>query len=118
MSAPLDWAGLAALTEEIVACRRCPRLVDWRERVARERVAPAAAALDREERFPREILWGRAAENAVPVEQMLEQLRTPRHLLGDELRAAQQCSDCWLSRSNPRFLHFRFISNQRLLAIN
>jgi hypothetical protein len=34
-----DRAALAALTEEIVACRRCPRLVEWRERVAREKVA-------------------------------------------------------------------------------
>jgi uracil-DNA glycosylase len=32
-------AGLAALTAEIVACRACPRLVAWRERVAREKVA-------------------------------------------------------------------------------
>ena len=32
-------AALAALTAEIVACRRCPRLVAWRERVAREKVA-------------------------------------------------------------------------------
>jgi uracil-DNA glycosylase family 4 len=29
--------GLRELSEEVVACRRCPRLVDWRERVARER---------------------------------------------------------------------------------
>jgi uracil-DNA glycosylase len=42
-------AGLAALTEEIVACRRCPRLVAWRERVAREKVA----------RFRDETYWGR-----------------------------------------------------------
>jgi uracil-DNA glycosylase len=28
---------LARLTEAIVACRRCPRLVEWRERAARER---------------------------------------------------------------------------------
>jgi uracil-DNA glycosylase family 4 len=28
---------LAALTEQIVACRKCPRLVDWREQVAREK---------------------------------------------------------------------------------
>ncbi len=34
---------------EIVACRRCPRLVEWRERVARERVA----------RFAGEEYWGR-----------------------------------------------------------
>jgi uracil-DNA glycosylase len=29
-------AGLAALDAEVVSCRRCPRLVDWRERVAAE----------------------------------------------------------------------------------
>ena len=44
-----DRAALAALTAEIVACRRCPRLVEWRERVAREKVA----------RFRDEIYWGR-----------------------------------------------------------
>jgi uracil-DNA glycosylase family 4 len=44
-----DRAALAALTEEIVACRRCPRLVEWRERVAREKVA----------RFRDEVYWGR-----------------------------------------------------------
>jgi uracil-DNA glycosylase len=42
-------AGLAELTAEIVACRRCPRLVAWRERVAREKVA----------RFRDETYWGR-----------------------------------------------------------
>ena len=42
-------AGLAALRAEIVACRACPRLVAWRERVARERVA----------RFADETYWGR-----------------------------------------------------------
>jgi uracil-DNA glycosylase family 4 len=42
-------AGLAALTAEIVECRRCPRLVEWRERVAREKVA----------RFRDEPYWGR-----------------------------------------------------------
>ncbi len=42
-------AGLAALTDEIVACRRCPRLVEWRERVAREKV----------KRFRDEPYWGR-----------------------------------------------------------
>ncbi len=40
---------LAALTEEIVECRRCPRLVEWRERVAREKVA----------RYRDETYWGR-----------------------------------------------------------
>jgi uracil-DNA glycosylase family 4 len=40
---------LADLTAEIVACRRCPRLVAWREQVAREKVA----------RFRDETYWGR-----------------------------------------------------------
>ncbi len=44
-----DRAALAALTDEIVTCRRCPRLVEWRERVAREKVA----------RFRDEPYWGR-----------------------------------------------------------
>jgi uracil-DNA glycosylase family 4 len=44
-----DLVALAALTEEIVACRRCPRLVAWREQVAREKVA----------RFRDETYWGR-----------------------------------------------------------
>jgi uracil-DNA glycosylase family 4 len=44
-----DLAALAALTDEIVACRRCPRLVAWRELVAREKVA----------RFRDETYWGR-----------------------------------------------------------
>ncbi len=44
-----DRAALAALTAEIVACRQCPRLVAWRERVAREKVA----------RFRDETYWGR-----------------------------------------------------------
>jgi uracil-DNA glycosylase family 4 len=44
-----DRAALAALTAEIVGCRRCPRLVEWRERVAREKVR----------RFRDETYWGR-----------------------------------------------------------
>jgi uracil-DNA glycosylase family 4 len=44
-----DRAALAALTAEIVVCRRCPRLVEWRERVAREKVA----------RFRDDTYWGR-----------------------------------------------------------
>ena len=40
---------LDELTAEIVACRRCPRLVAWREQVAREKVA----------RFRDETYWGR-----------------------------------------------------------
>jgi uracil-DNA glycosylase family 4 len=43
-----DLAALDALTAEIVACRRCPRLVAWRELVAREKVA----------RFRDEAYWG------------------------------------------------------------
>ncbi len=42
-------AGLRALTEEIVACRACPRLVAWREEVARERRAA----------FRDETYWGK-----------------------------------------------------------
>ncbi len=42
-------AGLGALTADIVACRACPRLVAWRERVAREKVA----------RHMGETYWGR-----------------------------------------------------------
>ena len=41
---------LAALAEEISACRRCPRLVSWREQVARERRAA----------YAREDYWARA----------------------------------------------------------
>jgi uracil-DNA glycosylase family 4 len=44
-----DRAALAALTASIVACRRCPRLVAWREDVARVKVA----------RFRAETYWGR-----------------------------------------------------------
>jgi uracil-DNA glycosylase family 4 len=42
-------ATLAALSAEVVACRRCPRLVDWRERVASEKRAAYAD----------ETYWGR-----------------------------------------------------------
>ena len=41
----------AELHEQIVACRRCPRLVEWRERVAREKVR----------RFREWDYWGRPA---------------------------------------------------------
>jgi uracil-DNA glycosylase family 4 len=44
-----DRAALAAITAEIVECRRCPRLVEWRERVARDKVL----------RFRHESYWGR-----------------------------------------------------------
>ena len=40
---------LAAIEAEVVECRRCPRLVEWRERVALEKVA----------RFREETYWGR-----------------------------------------------------------
>jgi uracil-DNA glycosylase len=42
-------AELELITQEVVACRRCPRLVEWRERVAREKVA----------RFSSWEYWGR-----------------------------------------------------------
>jgi uracil-DNA glycosylase family 4 len=40
---------LAALEQRITRCRRCPRLVEWRERVAREKRAS----------FAQETYWGR-----------------------------------------------------------
>lgn len=46
-----DRAGLAALTAEVVDCRRCPRLVSWREEVA---TAKRAAFAEQE-------YWGRPA---------------------------------------------------------
>jgi uracil-DNA glycosylase len=42
-------AALAALNQQIVVCRACPRLVEWRERVAREKRAS----------FANETYWGR-----------------------------------------------------------
>ena len=42
-------SALADLEERIVACRRCPRLVEWRERVAREKRAA----------YRDEVYWGR-----------------------------------------------------------
>lgn len=44
-----DRAALALLSAEIVECRRCPRLVEWRQRVARDKVL----------RFRDETYWGR-----------------------------------------------------------
>jgi len=49
MVEPSSASGLAALREEIVACTACPRLVDWRTRVAVEK---RAAFADQE-------YWGR-----------------------------------------------------------
>src|ERR1700681_219923 len=40
---------LTALQDEIIACRLCPRLVDWREQVAREKVR----------RFADQEYWGK-----------------------------------------------------------
>lgn len=42
-------ASLEALTKEIISCRRCPRLVEWREKTAREKRAA----------FKNEEYWGR-----------------------------------------------------------
>src|SRR5205085_581148 len=44
-SAALLWA----IERDVVSCRRCPRLVQWRERVARQKVA----------RFADQEYWGR-----------------------------------------------------------
>jgi uracil-DNA glycosylase family 4 len=41
--------GLSRIEAEVVVCRRCPRLVEWRELVAREKVA----------RFADQEYWGR-----------------------------------------------------------
>ncbi|MEO8228539.1 MAG: uracil-DNA glycosylase [Chloroflexota bacterium] len=46
---PANVEGLAELNAEVIACRRCPRLVEWRERTAREKVA----------RFRDEGYWGK-----------------------------------------------------------
>jgi uracil-DNA glycosylase len=45
----LDGAALRRLHQELVSCRRCPRLVEWRERVAREKRAA----------FRDQTYWGR-----------------------------------------------------------
>ena len=42
-------ASLDAIRDDVIVCRRCPRLVEWRERVATERTA----------RFAHETYWGR-----------------------------------------------------------
>jgi len=57
MTDPLDALGagpesageLSDVTRDVIACRACPRLVEWRERVARAKVA----------RFAHEEYWGR-----------------------------------------------------------
>jgi uracil-DNA glycosylase family 4 len=46
---PATRRSLALLREDVIACRACPRLVGWRERVARERRAA----------FRDEVYWGR-----------------------------------------------------------
>ncbi len=45
----LHWPGLAALEQEVVSCRRCPRLVAWREETA----------LVKRAAFASEEYWGR-----------------------------------------------------------
>jgi uracil-DNA glycosylase len=42
-------SALDTIREDVIVCRRCPRLVAWRERVAREKVA----------RFAHDRYWGR-----------------------------------------------------------
>jgi len=48
-SSVLSSEELAALEREVVSCQRCPRLVEWREKVAREKRAA----------FRNETYWGR-----------------------------------------------------------
>jgi uracil-DNA glycosylase family 4 len=48
-SGPVTTPGLARVAADVSACRACPRLVEWRERTAAERVA----------RFRDEAYWGR-----------------------------------------------------------
>ncbi|HEV2429002.1 MAG TPA: uracil-DNA glycosylase [Thermoplasmata archaeon] len=48
-TAPSPADSLRTVTEEVIACRRCPRLVEYRERVARER----------KKAFRDETYWGR-----------------------------------------------------------
>ncbi len=48
-TAERDGKGLVDLAEQVSSCRRCPRLVEWREQVARERRAA----------FAQEQYWGR-----------------------------------------------------------
>ncbi len=54
-------ADLAALDRAVSECRRCPRLVDWREQVAREKRAA----------FRDEIYWGRAVPGFGPADAAL-----------------------------------------------
>jgi len=49
VAAPAKRERFLRIQREVVACRRCPRLVEWRERVAREKVR----------RFRDETYWGR-----------------------------------------------------------
>lgn len=37
MEQPIDAKSWEALREEVISCRKCPRLVEWREKVAREK---------------------------------------------------------------------------------
>lgn len=39
MSRDVSWPSIGALSGDVVDCRRCPRLVAWREKVAREKRA-------------------------------------------------------------------------------
>ncbi len=48
-SAPFPRVSLESLRRKITACRRCPRLVRWREKVAREKKAA----------YRREVYWGK-----------------------------------------------------------
>jgi uracil-DNA glycosylase len=49
VTAAVGTDSLDRIRDEVIVCRKCPRLVEWRERVAREKVA----------RFAQEEYWGR-----------------------------------------------------------
>ena len=85
-----DRAALAALTAEIVECRRCPRLVEWRERVAREKVA----------RFRDETYWGRPVPGFGDARERILFVGLAPMFGGDGVSAAARASErsrAWLA---------------------
>ena len=51
------WASLDDVTADVVVCRKCPRLVDWREQVAREkRGGEATMIVEADHAIPESVL--------------------------------------------------------------